>query len=74
MDFFLRLRQRNLRKPPSTAELLNWVQTLAQWGAQSHQTLRDCAVPLRKSLSTLVKTQEDMEELERFVADYLSAS
>jgi len=73
LDFFLRLRGLNLRKPPSTAELINWLQALEQWGAQPNQTLRDCAVPMRKTLSTLAKTREDVEELERFVADYLSS-
>lgn len=71
LEFFLRIRALELRKPPSTAELLNWLQSLDQWGASPGQKLEECEGPLKKSLSTLAKTREDLEELTRFVTDYL---
>lgn len=71
VDFFLQVQHLNLRKTPASAELINWLQALLQWGATSHQVLKDCAVPLHKSLSTLAKTREDLEELQRFVETYL---
>lgn len=71
VDFFLQVQNLNLRKIPASAELINWLQSLVQWGATPNQVIKDCAVPLRKSLSTLVKTREDLEELQRFVEEYL---
>lgn len=71
VSLFLQVQNLNLRKTPASAELLNWLQSLLQWGAAPTQDVKACAVPLRKSLSTLVKTREDLEELQRFVEAYL---
>lgn len=69
IDFFLKLRERNLRKPPSTAELLNFLQTLAQHGAQPDQALIASSDALRASLSTLGKTREDLEDISAFISE-----
>ncbi|NOT56728.1 MAG: MoxR family ATPase [Deltaproteobacteria bacterium] len=71
VDFFLQVQNLNLRKTPASAELINWLQSLVQWGAAANQALKECPVPLRKSLSTLAKTRDDLEELQRFVENYL---
>ena len=70
IEFFLKLRERNLRKAPSTAELLNFLQTLRQHGAQPGQPLTASPSALRASLSTLAKTREDLEDISAFIAEY----
>jgi MoxR-like ATPase len=67
LDLFLEIRRQNLRKLPSTAELLNWLQTLVQRGAALDRPVRASAEPLRGSLSTLAKTREDADELADFI-------
>lgn len=71
--FFEGLRQRNLRKQPSTAELINWLNVLARTGAASDKKLRDSEPQLRASLSTLVKALEDLEAGQRFVDEFLKS-
>ena len=67
LDFFHAVRELDLRKLPSTAELLNWLQTLEGYGVQPDQQVKDAPEPLQKSLSTLAKTQEDLAALSRWV-------
>jgi len=73
IKFFEGLRQRNLRKHPSTAELINWLNVLARTGASPDKRLRESGPQLRASLSTLIKALEDLEEGQRYVEDFLKA-
>lgn len=67
LDFFQEVRGLELRKPPSTAELLNWLQTLQKYGIPQNSKVTEAPDPLRKSLSTLAKTQEDSNTLATWV-------
>ena len=69
LDFFQEVRGLDLRKPPSTAELLNWLQTLEGYGVQPNMKVIDSPEPLQKSLNTLAKTQEDLANLTAWVQD-----
>jgi MoxR-like ATPase len=40
IDFFLELRKQNLRKPASTAELINWLQIMVAHGARPDRPLK----------------------------------
>jgi MoxR-like ATPase len=72
LDFFQEVRELELRKPPSTAELLNWLQTLEEYGVEQNSQVTKALEPLRKSLSTLAKTQEDRNSLTTWVDTRLS--
>lgn len=63
LDFFHAVRDLELKKPPSTAELLNWLQTLEHYGVEQNRSVVEAPEPLKKSLSTLAKTQEDRDYL-----------
>ncbi|WP_413935835.1 AAA family ATPase [Nitrospira sp. BLG_1] len=67
LDFFREVRDLELKKPPSTAELLNWLQTLEHYGVEQNRKVSEAPEPLRKSLSTLAKTQEDRDYLTTWV-------
>jgi MoxR-like ATPase len=67
LDFFQEVRELELRKPPSTAELLNWLQTLEKYGVAQNNQVTEAPEPLKKSLSTLAKTQEDRNSLTTWV-------
>jgi MoxR-like ATPase len=67
LDLFQAVRELELRKPPSTAELLNWLQTLEEYGVPQHSIVTDAPDSLRKSLSTLAKTQEDSATLATWI-------
>jgi MoxR-like ATPase len=67
LDFFYEVQKLGLRKPPSTAELLNWLQTLEGYKVEPTMKVIDAPEPLRKSLSTLAKTQEDLANLTAWV-------
>jgi len=71
LDFFLELRAAGLRKPPSTAELLNWLQAMVSYGAATAKPLKASANALRRSASTLAKTKDDEEELTARLEKYL---
>jgi MoxR-like ATPase len=71
LDFFVELREAGLHKAPSTAELLNFLQAIVQFGAQPSKPLRSWADALRRSASTLAKTQDDAAEVARRVDAYL---
>ena len=72
LDLFFRLRhekrETNLKKEPSTAELLNWLQVLLHRGAQPGQSLKPQKGLVRETLSTLVKNSDDRRDAEAFVA------
>ena len=71
LDLFYRLRhgrrETSLKKEPSTAELLNWLQILIHRGAVPGQSLKLQKPLIRQTLSTLVKSSEDRREAEEFV-------
>ncbi len=73
IDLFYRLRhdkrETNLRKQPSTAELLNWLQILMHRGAQPGQSLKLQKELVQQTVSTLVKNTEDRKEAAEFVAN-----
>lgn len=67
LRFFLDLRQRNLRKKPSTAELIHWLTALVRLGATPQRELADSRPALDASISALVKTEDDRDEIHRFL-------
>ena len=73
LDLFRLLREgRNLRKEPSTAELLNWLQVLLHRGAEPGLPLKTEAgkALVRETLFTLVKTADDTAAAETIVAGW----
>jgi MoxR-like ATPase len=66
LDIFYRLRSSEvklgLRKKPSTAELINWLQILRMRGVRPDQSLRGLPDLVRETLSTLVKTTQDRKD------------
>lgn len=72
LDLFFRLRhgrrETNLRKEPSTAELLNWLQILMHRGAKTGEALKLQKELVLQTLSTLVKNTDDRREASDFVA------
>jgi MoxR-like ATPase len=71
LDLFYRLRhekrETSLRKEPSTAELLNWLQVLMRRRAVIGEPLRKQRSLVLETLSTLVKGPEDRREAEEFI-------
>jgi MoxR-like ATPase len=63
LDLFYLLRherrETSLKKEPSTAELLNWLQVLMHRGVAVGRPLRDQRPLVLETLSTLVKGHED---------------
>lgn len=72
LAFFLELREAGMRKPPSTAELLNWLQAMVGYGATPSRPLKESREALRRSLSTLAKTQDDASELTSLLDAHLA--
>ncbi|HKI02125.1 MAG TPA: MoxR family ATPase [Thermoanaerobaculia bacterium] len=74
MDLFFLLRDpaSNLRKQPSTAELLGWLIALRQHGEEANPLAADPGLALR-TLSSLVKTHEDQERTEQVVSRWIQA-
>jgi len=77
--FFQRLRQeiREWRKPPATAELLDWMtvfQDLASRlvGGQVANPMVQTPKLLRQTLGSLAKTTDDLHQLERFHDQWLN--
>jgi MoxR-like ATPase len=72
LDLFYKLRrggrEMNLRKEPSTAELLNWLQILVHRGAEPGNSLKSQSDLVRQTLSTLVKNADDRRDALEFVA------
>jgi MoxR-like ATPase len=72
LDLFLRIRGLDLKKPPSTAELINWIQAIERMGTKPEQTIRENPGPATRTLSTLAKTREDLEDIQRLVTTDLA--
>ena len=66
LEFFLQVRTQLTHKPPSTAELINWLQALRANGVRG-ETIESNPKALRATVSVLAKTRPDAEELERLV-------
>lgn len=73
IDLFLKLRGSDrtisLRKKPSTAELLNWLQMLVHRGARSGERLTAQKALVVETLSTLVKSGDDRAAATSFIAE-----
>jgi MoxR-like ATPase len=73
LDFFYRLRglEPRLRKPPATAELLNWLVAMGADGATPTVPLREQKNYATRSIAALLKSQDDLQrgrtEFERWV-------
>jgi MoxR-like ATPase len=71
LDLFQKLRGSDrsvsLKKKPSTAELLNWLQVLLHRGAQSGQRLTTQKQLISQTLSTLVKSTDDRRDAQKFI-------
>ena len=63
LGFFYRIRavEPRLRKPPATAELLNWLVAMREDGASRDDSLREKPEYARRTIATLVKTHEDLQ-------------
>ncbi len=62
--FFYHIREKKiLRKPPGTAELLNWLQAMASFSADPNKTVQDFEKSKEKKIyrSTLFKNKSDQE-------------
>lgn len=60
LEAFHKLRQRDLRKPPSTAELLAWLKLLSQ--SPQHRTALSKGLPPLKELPLLAALLKDRED------------
>lgn len=71
LDLFYALRNESrktqLRKPPSTAELLNWLQVLVHRKLTPSQSLKSGKELVIATLATLVKNAEDRREAIEFI-------
>jgi MoxR-like ATPase len=72
LDLFLNVRELDLRKPPSPAELINWVTALTASGARPDQSLKLAPDALKRTITILVKTRDDIELITQFVERYVS--
>jgi MoxR-like ATPase len=61
VEFFCKIRELDLRKPPSTAELIDWVRYLLTSGANATDELGRLGRTVQQSLGVLVKSVEDLE-------------
>jgi MoxR-like ATPase len=59
LEFFFKLRASGLRKKPATAELLNWLFVLREMFKESTNPLTVPPDKVIRTLSSLVKTEED---------------
>ena len=73
LDLFYRLRherrETNLKKEPSTAELLNWLQIVLHRGAKPSESLKVQKDLVSQTLSTLLKNSDDRREAQDYVAN-----
>jgi hypothetical protein len=63
VDFFVGIRDVELRKYPSTAELIDWVRYLLRAGAKAGNNLAEIPQLVHESLGVLVKSFEDLEAI-----------
>lgn len=73
LDLFDQLRgsKVGLSKPPSIAELIEWLEVLPKVGAVEGSPLRNHEEIVRGTLSVLIKTKEDRERAQGFVTEWL---
>lgn len=69
-SFYQSLREQDLSKPPSTAELIDWIRYLVRAGASRTQELKDIPDKVHASLGVLVKSVEDLEAVTRLAAEH----
>jgi hypothetical protein len=77
IDLFSRFRDPNapIRKRPATAELLAWLQAIAEMGEVSFMgnSIQDLdKTVLRKALPVIIKTFEDLQPAEAIINQWLS--
>jgi len=66
IKFFLSLANHNLRKEPSTSELIKWVNALVLNGAKTDQPVSQSIDAVKKSYSALLKYEEDLARADEF--------
>jgi MoxR-like ATPase len=71
LDFFQELREGGLRKPPSSAELINWLNVLTRRGVELDCEIAAADGQLQATLPTLIKTREDLEAVRRIAEEYV---
>ncbi len=72
IEFLTYLREdADLRKRPSTAELLDFLVVMVQLGAKAAQSLRAQKDAAQRSLSTLSKIEEDQREIVRLFEEFI---
>jgi len=69
LNLFYTLRESGLRKPPATAELLNWLLVLRQMFQNVDNPLVE-STQTKRTLSTLVKSAADQETGERVLENW----
>ncbi|HDN25563.1 MAG TPA: hypothetical protein ENG03_00405 [Thioploca sp.] len=75
LEFFLLLRDSDLRKQPATAELLNWLSFLrGDLFEEVENPLAKKSAELSHSLSSLVKNADDQETALEVLEGWLSKS
>lgn len=76
IGFFCVLRgaQPELRKPPGTAELLNWITALRHFGARPELPLSGQIAEAAATLGTLAKLAEDQERVLALFKSWVSAN
>jgi len=71
IDLFYSLRRgrraTSLKKEPSTAELINWLQILQARGAKPDERLNDKKDLVCETISTLVKNTDDRRDAQNYV-------
>jgi MoxR-like ATPase len=75
LEFFYRLRglEPHLRKPPATAELLNWLIALREDGAERDIELKKQPQYASRTIAALLKTQEDLQRGRLALGDWLKS-
>jgi MoxR-like ATPase len=75
LEFFYRIRglEPRLRKPPATAELLNWLIALREDGAERDIELKKQPQYAIRTITTLLKGQEDRERGRLALRDWLTS-
>jgi MoxR-like ATPase len=73
LEFFYRLRELepHLRKPPATAELLNWLTALKEDGADPDAALKKQPTYARRTIAALLKSHDDLERGRHALNDWL---
>ena len=77
IDLFYKLRKSkrkvSLKKEPSTAELLNWLQVLREREVKAGDRLTTQKTLVKETLSTLIKSSEDRAEVSKFIDEHWTA-